>query len=445
MSDPIIALRRHIADATSEPPPVEQVRARARRHRRRQMIPGVAAIVVVTAVVATAVAVTGASPTQQAKGGKTSPPARTAPTALAATLGVGSAVSTADVLTLQMFTVDDGVAVACVPAAVSRSCFTWPPAHGRDYLVATRDGGTSWTVTGPLPASVHPEQSYDVQVAFSTPSAGYVQSTDPDATLFTSDAGRTWSALRTDGRPKAISLEGQALWIISDFCPATTPYPLCPSRLLTYAPGHLAPTSELPIPTEGIAAAPGISATTREATLLDRLGPSSAVVEEGSEGSPTSLLLTSDSGRHWTVLRDPCGRITPTGLVAPAPSLWIIYCQLDGGMHQGWTRLYSTDEEGTSWTLVAEGNVEGHELGNIGAGVSNDLTLSGDGRILWLLGSVSGISSSTDGGFDWSFARVETDGDFSHLAVAGATSAWLPLPGIGLYRTTNGTTWSKLK
>ena len=80
---------------------------------------------------------------------------------------------------------------------------------------------------------------------------------------------------------------------------------LCPSRLLTHLLGHLTPATELPIPTEGIVASPGISVSTRTATLLDRLGPSSAVVEEGSEGAPSSLLVTADSGRHWAVLSDP--------------------------------------------------------------------------------------------------------------------------------------------
>jgi len=240
-----------------------------------------------------------------------------------------------------------------------------------------------------------------------------------------------------------MSLEGQSLWIISDFCPATTPNGLCSSRLLTYQPGQLSPTSDLPIPPEGEVAG-GSSARTREATLLDRLGLSRAVVEEGSDGSPTSLLATSDSGRHWTALADPCGRITPTGLVAPRTSLWILYCQLDGGMHQGWNRLYTTDNQGTSWTLVAEGTVQGPQVGNIGPVVASDLTLSGNGRILWLLGSVFGVLSSTDGGFDWSGARVETGGYHSQVVAAGATSAWLPLPGTGLYRTSNGAIWNKL-
>ncbi len=344
-----------------------------------------------------------------------------------------------------MFSSSAGIAVAFMPSPPSHGyCCTGAPARHRDYLVATSDGGTSWRITGVLPAKVNPAQSYELQLAFGDPSEGYVQSFDPAATLFTDDAGQTWSSLQPPGRPTAISLHGQVLWVVSNSCPTTTPAALCPSRLLTYQLGHLTPATELPIPTEGVVASPGISVSTRTATLLDRLGPSSAVVEEGSEGAPSSLLVTVDSGRHWTVLSNPCEGLSPAGLVAPAPTTWVLYCELDAGMNQGATRLYTTSDRGTTWTLTAEGNVEGPTLGTIGDGMAGDLTLSGDGRVLWLLGSVEGISSSTDEGFDWTTAPIQTGGYDTELAAAGPANAWLPLPGVGLYRTTNGTNWSKL-
>ena len=73
-----------------------------------------------------------------------------------------------------------------------------------------------------------------------------------------------------------------------------------------------------------------------------------------------------------------------------------------------------------------------------------DLTISGNGRVLWLLGAVGGVESSTDGGGDWTGARINTGGYDTALGTAGLTDAWLPLPGYGLYRTSNGTTWAKL-
>jgi photosystem II stability/assembly factor-like uncharacterized protein len=236
------------------------------------------------------------------------------------------------------------------------------------------------------------------------------------------------------------------LWIVSEFCPAPLlpPDGLCPSRLLTYPLGHLTPASETPIPTRGIRASQGISASTRAATLFDRLGPASAVVEEGSEGSPSSLLLTADSGKQWKVLDDPCEGLVPTGLVAPRTTHWFLYCQLDGGMNQGRTVLYATADQGRNWTLVAEGSPEGPNRGNIGPEMAFDLTISGDGHVLWLLGAVGGIESSSNGGSDWTIAGIATGGYDTELATAKPTDAWLPLPGYGLYRTTNGTTWIKL-
>ena len=358
----------------------------------------------------------------------------------------GSAIPAVDVLSLQMFTTSAGIAVAFIPSPSPHGyCCTGAPARHRDYLAATSDGGMSWRITGVLPVDVNPAQSYELQLAFGDPSEGYVQSFDPDATLFTDDAGLTWSSLHLPGQPTAISLDGQALWVVSNVCPTpTTPAALCPSRLLTYLLGHLTPAAELPIPNEGVVASPGISVSTRPATLLDRLAPSSAVVAEGSEGAPSSLLVTVDSGHHWSVLSDPCEGLSPVGLVAPAPTTWVLYCQLDAGMHQGATRLYTTGDQGAHWTLSAEGNVEGPTLGTIGDGMAGDLTVSGDGRVLWLLGSVDGVSSSDDGGVDWTSAPVQSDGYDTELAPAGPAGAWLPLPGVGLYHTTDGTNWSTL-
>jgi photosystem II stability/assembly factor-like uncharacterized protein len=113
-------------------------------------------------------------------------------------------------------------------------------------------------------------------------------------------------------------------------------------------------------------------------------------------------------------------------------------------MEHGRTRLYATSDQGRTWRLIAEGNLEGPNLGNIGAEMAFDLTLSDNGRVLWLLGAVGGVASTTDGRRDWTRTGIATGGYGTRLVTAGPTSAWLPLPGYGLYRTTNGTTWTKL-
>ena len=114
-------------------------------------------------------------------------------------------------------------------------------------------------------------------------------------------------------------------------------------------------------------------------------------------------------------------------------------------MNQGRTVLYTTADQGTNWTLVAEGSPEGPNRGALEPEMAFDLTISGNGHVLWLLGAVGGIESSSDGGSDWTtVAGIATGGYGTRLVTAGLTDAWLPLPGYGLYRTTNGTTWIKL-
>jgi photosystem II stability/assembly factor-like uncharacterized protein len=346
------------------------------------------------------------------------------------------AITGSDILALQMFNPDDGVAVAVPDAATGH----------RDYLAATDDGGTTWRVAGDLPGDVDPTHAFDLRMAFAGPGVGYVQTIDPvAATVSTVDGGRTWVALDTPGQSTALSLDGPDLWIVANVCPTTTTAPeLCPSRLLTYRRGRPTPLDERPIPTMGIVASPGIAGTVRAAVLLDRLGTGSAVVEEGGEGSPSSLLVTGDSGRHWTELDDPCEGLDPSGLVAITPTAWDLYCQLDGGMNQGEAAVYASSDQGRTWTLRAAANEQGNTLGRLGDGISGDLTRSGDGRVLWLLGSVGGVMDSTDGGRDWTDVTLQTGGDDTELATAGSTDAWLPLPGTGLYRTSDATRWTKL-
>ena len=96
----------------------------------------------------------------------------------------------------------------------------------------------------------------------------------------------------------------------------------------------------------------------------------------------------------------------PDGLVAPSRTHWYLYCQLDGGMNQGRTALFATTDRGTNWTLIAEGSPEGPNRGTSGAEMVLDLTISGNGRVLWLLGAVDGVASSTDGGRSWTTVAV---------------------------------------
>jgi photosystem II stability/assembly factor-like uncharacterized protein len=123
----------------------------------------------------------------------------------------------------------------------------------------------------------------------------------------------------------------------------------------------------------------------------------------------------------------------------------MLYCQLDGGMNQGVTRLYATSDGGHTWAERAGAEEQGDTVGTLGDTMASDLTISGNGRILWLLGSVGGIKISTDEGRHWRTAEIQTGGAYETLATAESTDAWLPLPGDGLYATADGTSWRRLR
>jgi len=349
-----------------------------------------------------------------------------------------SMFSPADVVAMQMFNPHDGVGVAGLPPlSCQRPCLGGPP--GAAYVVVTEDGGRNWRATGRVPADFGPFFPSS-EMAFQSQSAGYLQS---GTTIYTDNGGRTWLHVEVPGVATALSLEGRSLWVASDICPPGQLAPaLCPSDLLVYRLGHLRPTLALPVPDTDHQAHRYVRATTMAASLLDRLGPSSAVVEEGSEGLPSSIMVTADSGHHWQVVDDPCEGLAPSGLIAPSPGHWLLLCELAGGMEQGNVRLYGSTDSGRRWRLLDAANEQHTSLGNLGDGLAYDLALSGNGRVVWLLGVAGGVGASTDGGRHWDWAKIETSE--ADLATAGATGAWLPVPYWDLYRTINGTGWTKV-
>jgi hypothetical protein len=362
-----------------------------------------------------------------------SKPARSA----VAPLPAGAALPAGAVVAMDMLSPQVGVAIAHIPAGTDDG--------GRSYLAQTADGGSHWQVSGSLPATMTPSQTYQVAMAFTSPRDGYVTLLSSRRTIFTGDRGRTWSAVKLPGQPTGLYLAGTSLWITTDLCTAgSRPPPLCPTDLARLRVGQLTPAAVVPIPAAGPVLGSAVHSTTFQATLLARIGAAAAIVAEGQEGLPVSLLQTQDAGRSWTVLYNPCGRLDVAGLAHPTAQHWILYCNLSGGMNQGTSQLWTTADAGLEWQLVAEASETGPPRGNIGAGIAGDLSLSGNGRILWLLGAVGGIADSTDGGQQWQSQNINTGGYDGRIVTAGASGAWLPLPGVGIYRTLTGATWALL-
>jgi len=114
-------------------------------------------------------------------------------------------------------------------------------------------------------------------------------------------------------------------------------------------------------------------------------------------------------------------------------------------MSQGPNQLWVTTDGGADWVLIAAGGPGFPSIGTFEIEISGGFSISGNGRVLWLLGMLSGVAYSTDGGTDWKQTQLNTDGSAAaQIVTLGATEAWLPEPGIGLYRTLNGVTWTRL-
>ncbi len=357
-------------------------------------------------------------------------------------------LSPADVVALQMFTPETGVGIAsatpprCVGTCPGRP--SRPP--GPYYLASTADGGLHWTATARLPATSTKPSYNNLILAFVTTSEGYVQYATPGAasntTWLTGDGGRTWSPLRSAGPATSLSLLGKSAWVTATVCPpGVTRGSTCHVDLLSYTFGAPAPATSNVIPVEGVPAA--VAGTPEQPTLLGRLDATTGVAAEGGEGGPTSLLVTHDSGRHWQQQPDPCGDLTPAGFVTTSPADWNLYCSLAGGMNQGTVGFYTSTNSGQQWTLDAQANETNSSAGTISTSLGYDLTASGNGHALWLVGSLDDLQVSTDGGSHWSDVSIQTDGTHPILAAAGPTQAWLPTP-TGLYHTLDGTTWKRL-
>jgi photosystem II stability/assembly factor-like uncharacterized protein len=364
----------------------------------------------------------------------------------AATLqGAKPSVPSQSVVDLHMFNPESGVAL------VPMSPATAEPHRYRYAIVRTVNGGIRWNMTGSLPlilTRTMPTGGLNglLSMAFATPSKGYVSLIGSRHAEFTTDGGRTWSILKISDPISAITFEDQSLWIITTDCQNKNDNPsLCSSGLVVYPFGHRAPEAMYTVPTTGPVLTSGVHSKTFQATLWSRRSEE-GLFSEGGEGLRSTLLETLNAGGTWAVVIDPCTQTSIAGLVQRDAANWVLYCNLDGGMHQGYNELWSTTDAGQHWVLVGEGSEQGSipTVGNIGDGMTDDLTVSGNGHELWMLGSVDGIVESADGGTNWQETDLQTGGYPGDIVTAGPIDAWLALPGIGLYRTVNGTTWSRL-
>lgn len=343
-------------------------------------------------------------------------------------------VSPGDVMALQMFGPERGVAV------------TGGQSRKREYLAETTDGGANWVVTGRVPSDVSPPTPIGLQMAFVSLHRGYVRGVGPTGSAaieFTSDAGGSWHRLEAPGTTSGLSVMGGLLWTVDQTCRRKADRSSCVPELATFSLGSTRPSSEQRLPSLSVPSSLGLDNIGGQAMLLDRLSRSAGVFAEGTPGGPTTLIETLDNGHHWERLRNPCRGLALTSLISVTERSWYLYCTRDEGVNQGRVALYKSMDDGRKWQAVARGSER--SAGTIGDGIAYDLTASGNGRILWLVDVVGGLEMSADGGRKWSRCAVSTGGTGAVLATTGRTEAWLPAPFLGLYRTRNGKVWTRLR
>jgi hypothetical protein len=397
--------------------------------RRNAALPFVA---VLCLAVASVVVGTGTIDTVAGAIVKISAPIVTPGTALNdMTLGITTSIDATDMVTS---TLGYGVASSSGP---SRNWY---------YLIKTTNAATSWTVRGALPFQFFTGVGngfIGATLHFVTTEIGYT-SVYRGSLYVTMNAGATWSKVRTPGIWPSLVTSGSRVTVVSDVCHGPQPSDValkCPSELSSYRLGATQPLHSFAIPGEGVG-------PWRSAVALAATSATSMVVAEGNnEGGASSLLSTANDGASWRRLADPCEGLIVLQLITSLPGRWLLYCFLDGGMNQGTSALYRSNNAGASWSVVSKETEMNDVIGNIGD-VMLRLAVTTNRKIIFggVDSAAGGIQYSTDGGVRWIRVHksIPSGGAPETLSTFGATGAVLDVGNGTPYRTVNGTSWRAL-
>ena len=315
------------------------------------------------------------------------------------------------------------------------------------YLVKTTNEGQSWSVVAdlPLPPFQGTMDFGSATLNFLTPAVGYVQNQNGPLYV-TTDAGELWSKVLAPGIWPTFSVSRQDVFVVSDVCHGALPEygPLqCPSELSTFALGATTASQSRIIP-----AASSVG-TWRAASALVAPSQNSEVVAENDSqsGDHPALLSTSDGGRAWRTLSDPCGEVLASQIL-DVKGRWLLYCYLGGGMMQGTSELWSSSDQGSSWASVSRANEGANYRGSIGD-VDQTLYANSGGTLLFsaIGGAAGGVAYSTDTGSHWKGVRLDHfsgGGAPEYLTTFATSGAIFGTVGGPHYRRVNATTWTPL-
>ncbi len=340
-------------------------------------------------------------------------------------------------------------------------------AHASQTLLAqTTDAGSSWrVVNGQLPVT------YPAQLDFPDATHGYLwgghPSIDGAVPLWVSgDGGTTWAEAPIGPVVSDVTAIRSDVWAVVGTCFLGT------AETSGSCPVTVEVSSDNGRTWEPTATAPGLRGSTTptlddQSIELARVTHTHAYVlsfTPSAQGPAGQLAYTADGGRSWQARADPCPAYFDFGeelAASGTDDLWLL-CSSQASAGSQAKALYRSFDGGIGWKLFAGANApvlsgnatvpaSGLPVGGYVApyslGHENMAVLSA--TTAWLFPERTGVFQTTDGGTTWTPVRdlsaIEAAGAGSGTVVfADATHGWASAFGVGLWRTTDGTTWHRI-
>jgi photosystem II stability/assembly factor-like uncharacterized protein len=333
---------------------------------------------------------------------------------------------------------------------------------GKAALVATSDGGDTWQVVqGDLPVDS------EAQLDFTSLAHGYLWGGSPSNSgalplWVTDDGGQSWAEAPIGPVVSDVSAIGLDVWAVAGTCPlsSTTGASSCPVDLEVSADGGVTWSLSAAAPPLFESSQPSYSDQDVE---LARMTLAHAYVltfdPAGENPGLERLVYTADGGQSWTVLPDPCAASYAYSEIAGSGTddLWLIcatppsagaqakalYRSYDGGMTWALTSTTGNSPLPATGGLPAAGYVAPASLGHYNLAVTSAAQA-------WLFPDRGSVYETTDGGHTWRMVQGLVAAGFSGIGTNGnvvfadATHGWVDEPGVGIWRTTNATSWQQL-
>jgi hypothetical protein len=290
-------------------------------------------------------------------------------------------------------------------------------------LAVSTDGGKRWVTRGAvLP---NPGLYAGNEQLAATSLARVWAATGTSALFATSDCGTTWIGQPLRAPALDLTIASGALWVMScppaagGFCsPVLEREALPAGRLVSERVPRLQSDGE-----------PDLAVLSGHAVLL--------MVAAYGDGGSAVLASTSDGGAHWDVRRAPADARNPcmsyVAMVAAGPRDWWVACQSPGQSSDFASDvLMRSTNAGRSWTVVFAANSISLQ----------SITAAGPAR-LWLEG-INEVDIGTDAGRTWIATAINPGGWPGSFDILSSNRGWFLVPGVGLWQTTDGTTWGQL-